>query len=291
MNRIKKIFGGVNLTWPGLIIFAVIAGVYTAVMAILPITTKTSFADISISFEVWILFGIFIIMNSKSAMDSALKCFIFFLISQPLVYLIQVPFSALGFGIFTYYKRWFIWTLFTIPMGFIGYYMKKDKWWGIIILAPILLFLGFHYYDYFTQFLADLPHHLLSMLFCFITLLLYPICIFNDKKAKITGIIISVIIIIGATIVPFTYSTTMHALIMTSDAAYYQTFNDKYNVYLENDKLGNVYIVYDEDIENYEIKADFKKMGKTNLIIEDEYGNKTVYELNISKGTYSLTKK
>ncbi len=39
----KQLFGGMNLTWKKLIIFAVIAGVYTAVMALLPITADTSF--------------------------------------------------------------------------------------------------------------------------------------------------------------------------------------------------------------------------------------------------------
>ena len=63
MNKLKKIFGGINLTWKRLIIFAIIAGIYTAIMAILPITDNTSFKDITINFEVWILFGIIIIMN------------------------------------------------------------------------------------------------------------------------------------------------------------------------------------------------------------------------------------
>ena len=84
----KKLFGGINLTWKKLIIFAIIAGTYTAVMALLPITRDTSFRDIAIYFEWWILFGIIIISNSKSPLDSALKCFVFFLISQPLIYLV-----------------------------------------------------------------------------------------------------------------------------------------------------------------------------------------------------------
>lgn len=38
MNKmIKKLFAGINLTWPKLIIAAVIAGVITAVIAIIPI--------------------------------------------------------------------------------------------------------------------------------------------------------------------------------------------------------------------------------------------------------------
>ena len=78
----KKLFGGINLTWKKLIIFAVIAGVYTALMAMIPITKDTSFRDIAIMIEWWILFGIIIICNSKSPLDSALKCFVFFLIKS-----------------------------------------------------------------------------------------------------------------------------------------------------------------------------------------------------------------
>ncbi len=100
----KKLFGGINLNWKKIIIFAIIAGVYTAIMALIPITKNTSFRDIAIQFEWWILFGIIIIANSKSPVDSALKCFVFFLISQPLVYLIQVPFSWQGWHLFSYYK-------------------------------------------------------------------------------------------------------------------------------------------------------------------------------------------
>lgn len=78
MKKIKKFFGNIDLTWKKLIIFAIIAGVYTALMAIIPIAKDTSFSDLVATFEVWILFGIFIIMNSKSAKESALKCFVFF---------------------------------------------------------------------------------------------------------------------------------------------------------------------------------------------------------------------
>ena len=100
----KKIFGGINLTWPKLVIMAIIMGVYTAIMAMLPITSDTSFSDLAVTFEVWILFGVFIIMNSKSPIDSALKCLVFFVISQPLIYLVQdvINHSSL---FQTYYSR------------------------------------------------------------------------------------------------------------------------------------------------------------------------------------------
>ncbi|MBQ7669877.1 MAG: hypothetical protein IJS45_04050 [Clostridia bacterium] len=151
-KAIKKLFGGIDLTWPKLIIFALAAGVFTAVMALIPALHYTSFHTIAVSFEVWILFGILIIMNSKSNLDSALKCFVFFLISQPLVYLIQVPFSELGWSLFGYYKFWFIWTLLCFPMGFVGYWMKKGKWWGYLILLPMIALTGFSYFGYFSDF-------------------------------------------------------------------------------------------------------------------------------------------
>ena len=44
----KKVFGGINLTWKKLIIFSVLAGIYTAVMTILLITNNISFEDITI---------------------------------------------------------------------------------------------------------------------------------------------------------------------------------------------------------------------------------------------------
>ena len=118
MKKLNKLFGGIDLTWKKLIIFAIIAGIYTAIMAMLPIAKDTSFSDLTARFEVWILFGILIIMNSKSAKDSAMKCFVFFLISQPLVYLVQDVINHSNLFI-TYYRYWFMWTIATIPMGFV----------------------------------------------------------------------------------------------------------------------------------------------------------------------------
>ena len=58
----KKLFGGLNSTWPKLIISAVILGIYTGIMAMAPFAKDTSLADISIYFDRWVLFGILIII-------------------------------------------------------------------------------------------------------------------------------------------------------------------------------------------------------------------------------------
>ena len=290
MERIKKLFGGIDLTWTKLIIFAIIAGTYTALMAILPATKNTSFEDITVYFEVWILFGIIIIMNSRSPMDSALKCFVFFLISQPLVYLLQVPFSALGWGIFGYYRYWFIWTLFTLPMGYIGYYMKKDKWWGLLILTPILLLLGYHYANYLGKTIFFFPHHLLSMLFCFATILLYPQVIFNDKKIRTAGLIISIVIILAASVYTLINRHVYNTTLLSNGGEAGAVFDDTYKAYLEDESFGTIQIEYNEAIEDYLLNARLVKGGKTKLFLVDPKGNTTVYELDISYSSIDVKK-
>ena len=290
MERIKKLFGGINLNWKKLIIFAIIAGTYTGIMAMLPIAKDTSFADITISFEVWILFGIIIIMNSKSAKESSLKCFVFFLISQPLVYLIQDVINQSNLFL-TYYRFWFIWTIGTIPMGFIGYFMKKDKWWGLLILAPMLIFLGFHYSRFLGQTIYNFPYHLLSTLFCIITLLLYPICIFNNKKVKVAGILISILIILTMTSIALFNGTTYNTAVLTNNGEAGAIFDNTYIVYLEDSSYGDVVIKYDSGLKDYLVEANFKKAGRTNLILKDSNGNKEIYEIVIKNNSFDINKK
>ena len=281
-----------NLSWPKVIIFAIIAGVYTAIMAILPMAKDTSFADITISFEVWILFGIIIIMNSKSAKDSALKCFVFFLISQPLVYLIQVPFTDLGFEIFVYYRFWFIWTLLTIPMGFIGYFIKKDKWWGLLILTPVLLFLGVHYLNFLGEVRTFFPKHLLSMIFCIVTIITYPIVMFKNKRIRIAGAIISILIIIAATVVVFINGKTAYnTTILVNNGSQEVTFDNTYKVYLTDESFGKVYIKYDENLKDYMVNAEFVKLGKTDFVVESPNGEKITFEIDVKRDSFELTRK
>ena len=285
---VKKLFGEINLTWKRLIIFAVIAGVYTALITLMPSLKYTSFNTITVTFEVWIFFGIIIIMNSKSNIDAALKCFVFFLISQPLVYLIQdiVNHSNL---FMTYYGYWFMWTIATIPMGFVGYYMKKDKWWGYVILFIGILMVAEEYGTYFSKFMFSYPHYILISLFCAGTMIIYPLYIFNNKKIRITGVVISTIIIIAVTVLciinPPIYSTD----ILVSGEK--NQFDNTYKVYLKDSKYGNVKITYNEKIDSYLVHADFKKEGKTYMILESSDGNKVKYDLDIKRDTYKINKK
>ena len=262
----KKRFGSINLTWPKLIVWAVLAGVYTAVMAILPAAKDTSFADISISFECWVLFGILIIVNSKTPLDSALKCFVFFLISQPLVYLVQVPFSALGWQLFRYYPTWFVWTLLTFPMGYVGWYMRKEKWWSLLILVPMLLFVGSHAFGFLQEARSFFPNHLLS-----------------------AGFGISLAIVLAVTVLAFTgarqvYSTTL----LVEGGKLNLEFDDTYTAYLEDPSYGTVSIEYEEAIESWMVNADLTRTGQTRLILVSPTGETHTFDLTIERNSYHI---
>ena len=282
----KRLFGELNITWKKLIIFAILIGIYTGIVAMIPIFRDKSFADISISFECWILFGILIIINSKSAKESAIKCFVFFLISQPIVYLVQVFNNPLGWGRFKYYPDWFKWTLLTIPMGFIGYYMKKDKWWGLLILSPILVFLGYHYSGFLREAYSFFPNHLLSAIFCAATLIIYPLYIFKNKKIKIVGLIISILILLAMSFIAlYEKKSYYNTTILASGSTI--TFDDTY----KDEEYGKVFIVYEENIEDYMVNAEFSKTGHTELIVESPSGEKTVFDLTIERSSYDIEKK
>ena len=280
----KKLFGEINLTWPKLIVFAIIAGLYTALMAILP-TKDTSFGDITVTFEVWILFGILIIMNSKSPKDSALKCFIFFLISQPLVYLVQdILYSSHLFVL--YYRNWVGWTLLTIPMGYIGYYIKKDRWYSLVILVPMLIFVALIYYSYFSEVISFFPNHLLTTIFCLLTLLLYPLVLLNSKKLKMIGVTISVLLLLGASGVTLMNGKMSYSTVLMISSVDY---DDTYEVYLKDAKYGDVSIKYYEDLDGYMIDANFTKQGSTQLILTAPDGTTTTFDLKISRDSYSIS--
>ncbi len=290
----KKLFGKLEISWWKLILFAVICGVYTGIMAMLPIARDTSFQDISITFECWIFFAIILIVNSKSPLDSALKVFVFFLISQPLVYLVQVPFNEQGFGLFRYYPSWFRWTLLTFPMAFVGHYMKKDKWWGLLILSPMLAFLGYHYFSFFGEAVHFFPNHLLSTIFCAATMIIYPLFIFHDKKIRLIGLSISLVLLLAFTIYgcmdqrSHAYDTQ---LLPSGSETCGIEYDDSFTVSLADESFGTVEIVYLDNIESYMIHASFTNTGKTELILEAPTGEKYVYDLTVERSSYRVKRK
>ena len=182
----KKIFGGLNITWPKLIVGALLIGIFVALTCLIPGLNLTSFHNMAVLFEAWILFGILIIVNSKTPKESALKCFVFFLISQPIIYILQDIINPIDkMRLVSYYRNWIPWTIACLPMGYFGHYMKRDKWWGAIILSPMIAILAFHYVTYLRLMVFNFPYQTLSWLFTGATMVLYPIAIFKNNERQL----------------------------------------------------------------------------------------------------------
>ncbi len=168
-----KVYGGLPMGWPVVILYAVGTALLTTAFLLIPIFENTSFYRVGVTFEAWVFFAVIIMANCKKPLESALKTFVFFLISQPLIYLLQVPFSQMGWGLFMYYRYWFMWTLLTFPMAFVGWYIKKRNWLSLLILLPVVGFLTFTYADAFLFAAKHFPYMLITALFCLLQVVVY----------------------------------------------------------------------------------------------------------------------
>ena len=196
-----KIYGGLNMSWPVTVLYAVAAALLTSIFLILPVFKDTSFARMGVTFEAWIFFAVIIMANCRTPLESALKTFVFFLISQPLIYLIQVPFTVLGWQIFMYYRYWFIWTLLTLPMAYIGWYITKKNWLSLLILAPVLCYLTWLYVDGFRTAYSHFPRMLVMALFCLLQVLIY-LYVFTEKTVqKLIGLVAPLAVMFALTLI------------------------------------------------------------------------------------------
>ncbi len=207
-----KIYGGINLTWPGIILYAVATAVLTTVFLVLPIFKNTSFMRVGETPEAWVFFAVIIIANAKSPLDSALKTFVFFLISQPLIYLLQVPFSSQGWELFRYYKFWFILTLCTFPAAYIGWYIRKKNWISLLILMPVLILLALLCRDGLKQMIHQFPNMLIMVMFCILQILLYLYVFTKKPSQKLVGVLIPIAIVAVMLLLPkkVDFSTTQY---------------------------------------------------------------------------------
>ncbi len=196
MNRL---FGKLKMTWPKVILFAIIIGIYTGAVMMVTALKDTSFQDIGISYECWLIFAVIIVVNCQKNYEAMLKCFVFFLISQPLVYLTQVVCGALSFDLALYYFQsiWLLPTLLTLPGGLIAYYCKKQNILGATILGignSIQTMLGIYY---LYQAIDRFPHHLLSSILSFASVIIMTLSIQKNKHNRIITFVITFILTIA----------------------------------------------------------------------------------------------
>ena len=192
----KKLYGSLKMSWLTVILFAVAAGVYTGAVMLIDALEETSFQDIGIAHEWWVIFAVIIVVNCDKSWEAMLKCFVFFLISQPLVYIVQILFGSL-----TVEKAWLyygsVWlpaTFLTLPGGFIAYHCKKQNLLGAVILGlgnTIQAFMGV---SYFYRTFHSFPHHLLSGIVCYASIFIMSFYIQKEKKYRLVSILLGLIL-------------------------------------------------------------------------------------------------
>lgn len=242
---LNKLFGGLKMSWLTVIAMAVICAFMTFIFLAVPFFKNTSFNRMGVYLEAWILPAVVIMANCASAKESALKVFVFFLISQPLIYLFQVPFA--GWEIFRFYGYWFIWTLATLPAAFIGWYINRRDWWSVLIFAPVLAYLGHTAAECGRTCYWEFPRLLITVLFCIGQILLYVFAFFPKGLQKLVGVAVptAAAIVFLLTTPPLDMTTNAwlpdgHAY--TDDAIVYNEDDEKLNVQLIGHENGKLYI-------------------------------------------------
>ena len=166
MKKLSAAFGTLPMTWPVVCAFAAIIGIYVGVINQIPILYDTSFRDIAVTYEWWVLFAVLIVSNCKNAKEAGLKCLVFFLISQPVIFLVELPSIGLDKVLYYYTKIWLPITLLTLPGGAIAFYAKKQNALGAVILGignTIVALMGV---SYFLKLYSAFPRHLLTVVSC-----------------------------------------------------------------------------------------------------------------------------
>lgn len=261
-------FTSQKMSWGRVILLAVAAAVLTAVLNLIPIFKDTSFRDIAVNLECWILFAVFIIVNCPKWQEAALKTFVFFLISQPLIYLIQVPFSSMGFGLFQYYRFWFIVTLLTLPGAVIAWQLRRKDWISVAVLSVAVGFLGYMAADYFWSVKAVFPHHLLSLFFCIALAIFLTFTLLSQKSHRI--------VVLGVLLVSLAISLI---LLKPIDAVTIRLGDGTWTWTMEDPDIATVELNQDQSLS---VSANGE--GVTLLTLENESGERQEYYITVSGG-------
>ena len=284
MIMVKKLFGGIRMTWPRLILFAVISGVVTALIALL-VPEGNSIRQVAVTFEAWIVLAIIIVVNCEKPLDAACKTFVYFLISQPLVYLIQVPFSSMGWKLFGYYTYWFCWTVATFPGAFIAWHIKRDDWLGAVIHSVALVALVWFGVGYLQKMIENFPQYLIATLFCFGMVPVLIVAVHHKKQSRLVASSIA-----AAAFAVLMFLTFREGFVsrgfnagISLDAEQFPV-TEGWTAALEDPENGTVELQVGGDMFSSTIQVQFRDYTKnTNVILIDPEGKEYSFPITVEK--------
>lgn len=208
-NPIEKLFTNIKMSWILVIIFAICCGVIVGRLMIPAGLSDTSFQRPGITFEFWVAAALFIILNCKKPVEAGLKTFVFFLISQPLIYLVQVPYASMHWKLFTYYPKWGIITLFTFPGGIIAWYVKKKSYLSVLILSIANFIICEMLAETVCSMMQKFPKYLVAVIFMIAELVIFTLIIFKDKKKRLFSFLLILIMLASCLLYEYNERTGM----------------------------------------------------------------------------------
>ena len=191
MKTLEKLFFHTKMTWTRVLWAAVLCGVVVGALMIPPFLENTSLRQPGTTFEFWIRAALVIILNCEKPVEAGLKTFVFFLISQPIIYLVQVPFSWLHWGIFSYYPYWAKLTLLTLPGGMLAWYVRRGDILASLLLCAAEGLLCLVLPTYVRHVLRAFPEMLLAALFTAGEIVLLPTVLLRPKWLRLAVIVLA----------------------------------------------------------------------------------------------------
>ncbi|MCQ2548387.1 MAG: hypothetical protein MJ145_05250, partial [Clostridia bacterium] len=200
MKSIEKLFTGINMSWKKVILISIISAVIVAALNCIPALEGTSFTVPAETLEVWIVLAVIIIWNCDKAVEAMAKCFVFFLISQPLIYLLEVPFKSAGWDLFQYYPYWLVITFLTIPGAFIAFQVKRGDLIATLILSVATVGECYFGVTQLKHCMNNFPNHLLIAIFCFVAAALMIVVMLKGKRERIIAFALCIIVTVASAI-------------------------------------------------------------------------------------------
>ena len=189
MSLFDKLFGGLRMSWPAVVLFGVGAGLYAGVMGSIGPLEPTSLHDICVTMEWWVIFAFVIATNCEKGWECALKTFVFFLVSQPLIYAVEVLAGTLVLdrAIYYYTAIWGPATLLTLPGGLVAHLIGRQDPLGAVVLGlgdTLMVVTGC---SYVVKLLQQPPFHLLTVILCFGSVVVMTLAIQKEKRNRIVS--------------------------------------------------------------------------------------------------------
>lgn len=284
------------MSWKKTILFSVVIGIIVGVLNRIPFLDNTSFQDIAIVMDMWIILALFIIINCKSCKEAIGKCFTFFLISQPIIYLVELLIDVLIYNadfvktfklfFWNYYigAGWFTWTILTIPGAFIAYQVKRDNILSSIILSVATGYLALKgIYDLINTIFHNFPYHLLNSIICLVMAYYLIFLLLSDKKGRIiTFSITTIILVIGLVNGIATVNKPISYLMQIG----LENGNKIVECIVDDENIATAYINDDEKSINVESS---QKAGNTEIHVKDEFNNEYIYDVDSSSKNFTVT--